>query len=329
MARIRSIHPGIYTDEAWASVSIAARWLAVALMTEADDAGVFEWKPLQMKMRTFPVDNVDVPALLAELSAARIIIAFECGERRYGAVRSFCKYQRPRKPKRVYPLPDDIKSFVRFEGSDLERFETGSVPKKSELDDVEACPVRTNAGMCAQREDGGWRREGEKEKEIAPARSSTPPVAEGERAGAFSNEDREEDGLPAGYYETCERVRQAFRDHNRPEPVTSRVAVWLERGATSATIVAVIREKLAAGAKPQGLSYFDKPIAEAKPAPAVDLASVVSAVLPTVYVHKELEEQRWQAFAQAFEAREGRKPAPDKKGGRHFPADLVPTELRH
>ena len=39
-------------------------------MTESDDAGVFEWKPLQIKMRIFPADAVDVAAMLAELVKA-------------------------------------------------------------------------------------------------------------------------------------------------------------------------------------------------------------------------------------------------------------------
>ena len=48
-------------------LSMAARVLLFGLWTEADDQGVFDWKPITIKMRILPVDNVDVPELLAEL----------------------------------------------------------------------------------------------------------------------------------------------------------------------------------------------------------------------------------------------------------------------
>ena len=83
MARIRSIHPGQWTDEDFVSLSPFARLLAIALRNEADDQGVFEWKPVTIKIKLFPADNVDVPALLDELVAARQIARI--GSRSTGA----------------------------------------------------------------------------------------------------------------------------------------------------------------------------------------------------------------------------------------------------
>jgi hypothetical protein len=51
MARIRSVHPSLFTDEAWVSCSPLARVLYIGLLTDADDQGLFEWKPIQIKMR--------------------------------------------------------------------------------------------------------------------------------------------------------------------------------------------------------------------------------------------------------------------------------------
>lgn len=115
MARIRSIHPGLFTDEAFASACPMARILLIGLWCEADDQGVFEWKPLTIKMRILPGDNADVPALLAELADANTIRKFEMDGRQYGAVRNFRRFQRPKKPVVVHPLPDDLRDFVAIE----------------------------------------------------------------------------------------------------------------------------------------------------------------------------------------------------------------------
>jgi len=112
MARIRSVHPGLFTDEAFVSVSMAARILLIGLWTEADDGGVFEWKPVQIKMRLFPADAVDIPALLAELLAANIVMGFSLDGRSYGALRNFMVYQRPKSPKFVHASTPDVMEYV-------------------------------------------------------------------------------------------------------------------------------------------------------------------------------------------------------------------------
>lgn len=99
MARIRSIHPGQWTDEAFVAVSPLARLLALGLRNEADDEGVFPWKPLTLKMRLLPADNADVGELLAELESSNIIRKYEVGGVQYGAIRNFYLFQRPKFPK--------------------------------------------------------------------------------------------------------------------------------------------------------------------------------------------------------------------------------------
>lgn len=107
MARIRSIHPGLFTDEAFASLSMAARVLLLGIWTEADDHGVFEWKPVTLKMRVMPVDNVSIPELLSECERADVIKRFSSGKS-YGLVRNFCRFQRPKKPKYSHPIPPEL-----------------------------------------------------------------------------------------------------------------------------------------------------------------------------------------------------------------------------
>ena len=112
MARIRSIHPGQWTDEAFVSVSFAARLLAIALRNEADDWGLFEWRPARLRMRLFPCDDVDVAALLDELERVDLVRRYEVDGRTYGAIRNFCRWQTPKKPRREHPITTEIAEYV-------------------------------------------------------------------------------------------------------------------------------------------------------------------------------------------------------------------------
>jgi hypothetical protein len=112
MARIRSIHPGLWTDEDFAVLSMAARVLYLGILTEADDHGVFEWKPIALKMRIFPADGLVVEPLLSELVGARKVMRVSVDDREYGLVRNFCKFQRPKKPTFRFPLPADSELYL-------------------------------------------------------------------------------------------------------------------------------------------------------------------------------------------------------------------------
>ena len=119
MARIRSNHPGRWTDEEFVTSSPLARLLLLGLENEADDYGVFSWKPITIKMRVLPADHVDVSDLLGELEANNKVRRFEFDGRSYGAIRNFCKFQRPKKPNQYNPLPKRLYSYVGYSGADL------------------------------------------------------------------------------------------------------------------------------------------------------------------------------------------------------------------
>ena len=160
MARIRSIHPGVMTDEQHVSVSRDARLFAIYLWTECDDKGVFEWKPLQLKIRIFPADDVDVQSLLEELEQANIIKSYEIDGRKYAAFRNFRKFQRPKTPNDIHPMPDDFRKYVGIEKPSSDKIGTvsESFPQKGE--------------KSPQMEDGGGKRE-EKEEDIGGASAPT------------------------------------------------------------------------------------------------------------------------------------------------------------
>lgn len=182
MARIRSVHPALFTDEAWVSCSPFARLLVIGLWTDADDQGVFEWKPLQIKMRLMPGDTADVPALLAELVSAGLIAPFEVSGKRYGAVRNFRKFQRPKKPNALHPLPADVRGYVCISepGSEVCADDEGEVPPEAE-------PVPhqfpTSSEIAPQMEDGGGRVEVKEEE--ANASLSAPADVTGKYPDVF------------------------------------------------------------------------------------------------------------------------------------------------
>ncbi len=150
MARIRSVHPGLWTDERFASVSPMARLLFIGIWNESDDAGSFEWSPLKLKMRILPADNADAAALLAELEAAGCIMRYSAEGRELGAVRNFATYQRPKKPNSLYPQTDEVRKYCGHKD--------GSVPNQ----------FPTASEIAPQMEDGGGKRSSVSNETAAP-----------------------------------------------------------------------------------------------------------------------------------------------------------------
>ena len=153
MSRIRSIHPGLWTDEGFVTLSPYARLLLIGLWNECDDKGIFEWKPLTLKMRLLPADNVDAAELLSEITNSGAIKLYEVGGKAFGAVRNFAKYQRPKKPNDIHPATAEILEFCGI-SSELTGDEAGEVRNR----------FPTGGEIAPQMEDGGWRMEDGKKK---------------------------------------------------------------------------------------------------------------------------------------------------------------------
>lgn len=94
------------------SLSAYARLLYIGLWNEAFDDGVFEWKPLTLKAKLFPVDTVDVRELLAELVSAGCIKEGAQVGKPYGLIRNFRVYQRPKKPNSSGMLRSEDEEYV-------------------------------------------------------------------------------------------------------------------------------------------------------------------------------------------------------------------------
>jgi len=113
MARIRSVHPSLWTDEDFVQMSVVARLFLIGLWNEADDYGIFEWKPFRLKMRLSPADNIDAASVMEEIKGAGFVVHIERDGKPYGVIKKFRKYQRPQKPSPpIIALDDLIKSII-------------------------------------------------------------------------------------------------------------------------------------------------------------------------------------------------------------------------
>lgn len=156
MSRIRSIHPGLWTDEAFVSLPPMARLLLMGIWNECDDMGSFEWSPLKLKMRLLPADNVDASELLEAISNVNCITKYEVSGKTYGAVRNFCQFQRPKKANSTYPQTAEIRDYVNINAREAR---TGGEAVGNELP--------TGGEKPRQMEDGGDK--GRKNTPLPPA----------------------------------------------------------------------------------------------------------------------------------------------------------------
>lgn len=140
---------------------MAARVLLLGLWTEADDQGVFDWKPVTLKMRIMPVDNVSVPDLLLELEGWNAVKRFSQDGKEFGAIRNFCKFQRPKTPKYRTLKSADIRNYVASSYPITETTE----PEPAQFPQKEEIPP--------QREEVGGRREEVKESSPTPSAPSS------------------------------------------------------------------------------------------------------------------------------------------------------------
>ncbi len=151
MARIRSIHPGMASDEAYMSMSMAAKAAWPLLWTECDDHGAFEWKPIVLKARIFPADAIDFAALLEEYAKLGCIQMVEVEGKPVGLIRNFCRYQRPKKPNYRFTLSAPMQKYVGL-SVDISATSAEPVPNQSGTD-TEKSPQMEEEGGKGKKEE--------------------------------------------------------------------------------------------------------------------------------------------------------------------------------
>jgi hypothetical protein len=107
VARIRTIKPSFWGDEAVTELSRDARLLLVGLISSADDQGRFMASHAVISGYVFPYDGI-TPAKLAqwlgEIESTGIVEFYKVGRREYGCFPKWKKHQRINKPT-PSPLP--------------------------------------------------------------------------------------------------------------------------------------------------------------------------------------------------------------------------------
>jgi len=98
MARIRSIKPEFWTDEALSECSTNARLLFIGTWTFADDSGNLERSARQLKAQVFPYDGIDCEPLLQELLRAGVLIEYEVQRKKFLHIKGFAAHQRVDRP---------------------------------------------------------------------------------------------------------------------------------------------------------------------------------------------------------------------------------------
>ena len=156
MSRIRSIHPGIWTDVEFVGLSPFARLLFIGIWNECDDKGIFLWSPMHLKMRILPADNVDASALLDEIEVAGRVRRYEVDGKWYGAVKNFAKFQRPKKPNDIHPASPETLVFAGH-----------SSEAKPDEDVAGANQFPTSGEKSPQMEEGGGNRSSEANASVA------------------------------------------------------------------------------------------------------------------------------------------------------------------
>jgi hypothetical protein len=287
MARIRSVHPGLFTDDKFAACSLGAQVLFVGIWTECDDHGLFEWNPIKLKMRLMPVHNVDVSVLLEELAESNLVRSFSYDDHQLGAVRNFTKFQRPKKPKYVHFIPHDLRTYVGLTAAstEAEACEPEQVPKKEE--------------QPPQMEEGGGRmkEEGKKEREPRTRRSST---ARGTRLAADwkPSEKNIADALAMGVPRArITREGSRFRDHYIAQP--SKAGVKLDWDATWRNWNLRLCDQ----------EGYAQPLANGN---------------GSVGVHVKRGTPQWTAWEDFYRATKGKAPPVDAQDGWLFPTEYPP-----
>ena len=214
MARIRSIHPGIFTDEAFMLLSSDARTLLFGIWCHAWDDGVFEWKPVQLKVKVFPYNDVHILPLLGELEEQNLIKRFDAGGKDFAAIKNFQKYQRPKKPSSSGVLPQEFRTFVGCKAENTEE-----VPNQSGTSD-EPSPQK------------GGREERRKGEESNP---QTPSGGKADKPPKQSRTKFVQVDQPEGFPDQLWQDFIATRRQNNA-PITQTAMAGLEREASNANV---------------------------------------------------------------------------------------------
>lgn len=110
--RKRTLDPNFFLDEYLVTQPFAVRLLFEGLWCLADREGRIEDRPVRIKMKLFPADDLDVDAALDALASGGMVARYEVDGQRVIQVTNFLKHQRPH--------PKEVPSILPPQGHTLE-----------------------------------------------------------------------------------------------------------------------------------------------------------------------------------------------------------------
>lgn len=122
MARIRTIKPDFWTDEAIVELEMWERLLFIGMWNFADDQGYIHYSPKRIKMQVFPGDSLDVSVGLARLLEASLLEAFDVLSTPGAVVlriRGWDKHQRVSNPAQPRFGADDLQIRAQLPASSV------------------------------------------------------------------------------------------------------------------------------------------------------------------------------------------------------------------
>ena len=114
VARIRTIKPSFWADEAVADLTRDARLLLIGLISSADDQGRFLASHSAISGYVFPHDDIAPVKLrkwLDEIEQAGVVRFYSVSRREYGSFPNWKKHQRISKPQpSALPEPPQLRA---------------------------------------------------------------------------------------------------------------------------------------------------------------------------------------------------------------------------
>lgn len=103
--RIRALKPGFFKNEELCEMSAMHRLAFAGLWCCADREGRLEDRPKRLKAEIFPYDDVDMPAMLADLAASRFIVRYVVDGQALIWIPTWDEHQHPRQDEGKSALP--------------------------------------------------------------------------------------------------------------------------------------------------------------------------------------------------------------------------------
>lgn len=107
MPRLRTIKPGFFENEVLCSLSPHHRLAFAGLWCWADRAGRLEDRPVRLRANIFPYEQVDMDALLSDLTKTGFLRRYEADGQRYIQIRTFEKHQHPHRDEKKSIIPEE------------------------------------------------------------------------------------------------------------------------------------------------------------------------------------------------------------------------------